>query len=256
MKVTETPRVRFRLEASMGINGDIEESFVYVLDLDEHGEPLSTAKVPRSERNNIHVHYLPARRDPSEHITFSTNALLGRLLRSANWDSEREIISEHTDQISECLSKNLSVDALSKTIQNSWKNLHKGKYFNNPEITFVSSEIESLLRHLSVSFSPGHDETHVNFLRLSDGQKSMLYLSLVLSSQAVGRAVLKGDASFNIDKLRPPVFTLIAIEEPENSLSPHYLGRIVSSMKEVNEFWRCSSLISYSCTIYSAKDRA
>ena len=27
-------------------------------------------------------------------------------------------------------------------------------------------------------------------------------------------------------KLRPASFTLIALEEPENSLSPHYVGRV------------------------------
>lgn len=229
----ETPRVRFRLEASLGIDGDIDESFLYVLDLDEHGAPLTTPKVPRSERNYIQVHYLPARRDPSEHIAFSTNALVGRLLRAAKWDAEQDIIRDHTDQISECLSKNTSVDALSRSIQTSWKSLHKGKYFNDPNITFVSSEIESLLRHLSVSFSPGHADNIVDFSRLSDGQKSMLYLSLVLASQSIGRAALKGDNSFDIDKLRPPVFTLVAIEEPENSLSPFYLGRIVSALNEL-----------------------
>lgn len=229
----DIPRVRFRLEASMGLDGDIDEDFNYVLDLDENGESLSTAKVTRSERNSIQVHYLPARRDPSEHIAFSANALLGRLLRAASWDNERETIKTHTEQISACLSENTSVDALSKNIQRSWQKLHKGDYFSEPKITFASNEIEALLRHLSVSFTPGHDDALVDFLRLSDGQKSMLYLSLVLSSQAIGRAALKGDDSFDIDKLRPPVFTLIAIEEPENSLSPYYLGRIVSSLKEV-----------------------
>jgi len=229
----EVPRVRFRLEASMGLEGDIDEDFNYVLDLDENGESLSTAKVARSERNSIQVHYLPARRDPSEHIAFSANALLGRLLRAASWDDERETIKTHTEQISECLSENSSVEALSDNIKRSWQKLHKGDYFNDPKITFASNEIEALLRHLSVSFTPGHDDALVDFMRLSDGQKSMLYLSLVLSSQAIGRAALEGDDSFDIDKLRPPVFTLIAIEEPENSLSPYYLGRIVSSLKEL-----------------------
>ncbi len=229
----EFPRVRFRLEASMGLDGDIDEDFNYVLDLDENGESLSTAKVARSERNSIQVHYLPARRDPSEHIAFSANALLGRLLRAASWDNERETIKTHTEQISECLSENSSVEALSDNIKRFWQKLHKGDYFNDPKITFASNEIEALLRHLSVSFTPGHDDALVDFMRLSDGQKSMLYLSLVLSSQAIGRAALEGDDSFDIDKLRPPVFTLIAIEEPENSLSPYYLGRIVSSLKEV-----------------------
>lgn len=113
----------------------------------------------------------------------------------------------------------------------AWDTLHKGSFFTDPKITFVASEVEALLRHMSVSFSPGHDEQLVDFSRLSDGQKSMLYLSLVLSSQAIGRAVLaEEDKSFDVDKLRPPVFTLVAVEEPENSLSPHYLGRIVNSL--------------------------
>ncbi|WP_225872180.1 ATP-dependent nuclease, partial [Scrofimicrobium canadense] len=111
------------------------------------------------------------------------------------------------------------------------EHLAQRQFLHRPPITFVASEIEALLRHLSVSFSPGHDEELVDFSRLSDGQKSMLYLSLVLSAQSIGRAVLAGDDdTFDLDKLRPPVFTIVAIEEPENSLSPHYLGRIVIAL--------------------------
>jgi len=225
------PRVRYRLSATTGADGDIEETLVYVLDLNPDGSPLSTAQVPRAERSHIHVHYLPARRDPADHIAYGTNALLGRMLRSVNWDNEREEIKDLTDQISDSLAANPSVDALSEGLKSVWGTLHKGSFFADPKITFVASEIEALLRHMSVSFSPGHDENLVNYTRLSDGQKSMLYLSLVLSSQAIGRAVLAGnDESFDPDKLRPPVFTLVAVEEPENSLSPHYLGRIVNAL--------------------------
>lgn len=109
----------------------------------------------------------------------------------------------------------------------------------------MASEIEALLRHLSVSFTPGHDGSLVDFSRLSDGQKSMLYLSLVLSSQAIGRAVLaEEDVSFDPDKLRPPVFTLVALEEPENSLSPHYLGRIVSALNTMTKNADAQALIA------------
>ncbi len=225
------PRVRFRLSATMGLDGDIEESFVYVLDLDVDDSPLNTSQVPRSERNHIHVHYLPARRDPADHIAYGSNALLGRLLRAVNWDAERDAIKGLTDQISESLIANPSVNALNESLKTAWNTLHKGNFFANPKITFVASEVEALLRHMSVSFSPGHDDDLVDFSRLSDGQKSMLYLSLVLSSQAIGQAVLaERDESFDPDKLRPPVFTLVAVEEPENSLSPHYLGRIVNAL--------------------------
>ncbi|CNK67598.1 TPA: AAA family ATPase [Yersinia enterocolitica] len=239
------PRVRFRLTATMGPDGDIEETLVYVLDINTDGSPQSSARVPRAERHNIQVHYLPARRDPADHIAYGANALLGRLLRAVRWDDERDTIKGLTDQISDSLAENPSVNAFSERLKMTWATLHKGKFFADPKITFVASEIEALLRHLSVSFTPSHDGSLVDFSRLSDGQKSMLYLSLVLSSQAIGRAVLaEEDVSFDPDKLRPPVFTLIALEEPENSLSPHYLGRIVSVLNTMAKNADAQALIA------------
>src|SRR5690554_4554472 len=230
------PRVRFRLDATLGVDDDIEENFVYVLDVDSDDEPLNSSKVPRSERNIIHVHYLPGRRDPADHITYSTNALLGRLLRAVQWTNERDLIKGLTDQISSQMASNPSIESLSQVLSATWKKLHKGNFFSDPKITFINSEIEALLRHMSVSFAPGHSENLVDFSRLSDGQKSMLYLSLVLSTQAIGRNVLSGkEHSFDPIKLKPPVFTLVAIEEPENSLSPHYLGRIASALNAMTE---------------------
>jgi len=244
-EVDGIPRVRFRLTATMGPDGDIEENLVYVLDVDADGNPQNTPQVTRADRNHIQVHYLPARRDPADHITYGANALLGRLFRAVPWDNERSAIRELTDQISDSLAANPSVNAFSESLKASWASLHKGSFFTDPKITFAASEIEALLRHMSVSFAPDHEGSLVDFSRLSDGQKSMLYLSLVLSSQAIGSAVLAGrDTSFDPDKLRPPVFTLVAVEEPENSLSPHYLGRIVSTLNNMAKNADAQALIA------------
>lgn len=229
------PTIRFRLEAIMGVDSDIDDpALFYVLETDEAGEPINPHRVPRSDRNLIQIHYLPAKREPSDHVAFGTNALIGRLLRSVNWSNEREVIKDLTDKISDSLSTNDSVSLVSSILQSVWSDLHKGSYFTNPKINFSNSEIDSLLRHMSVSFSPGHGQNNVDFSQLSDGQKSMLYLSLVLTSQAVGRKVLKGeDNTFDPEKLNPPIFTIVALEEPENSLSPHFLGRIVNSLNKL-----------------------
>jgi predicted ATP-dependent endonuclease of OLD family len=57
--------------------------------------------------------------------------------------------------------------------------------------------------------------------------------------------VLAGeDETFYSDKLRPPIFTLIAVEEPENSLSPHYLGRIVSALNSMVQHPDAQALIA------------
>jgi putative ATP-dependent endonuclease of OLD family len=239
------PRVRFRLDAKLDADGNIEDILSYVLDVDADGQPLTKHPVPRPDRNNIHVHYLPARRDPSDHIAYTANSLLGRALRSVNWQVEREAIKDLTGQISNALAGNSAVGSLGTQLSELWHTLHKGSFFADPQVTFVSSEIEALLRHLSVSFSPAHGEELVDFSRLSDGQKSMLYLSLVLSIQGIGRDVLTGkNEAFDVEKLKPAIFTLVAMEEPENSLSPHYLGRVVQALGNMGKQDDAQALIA------------
>lgn len=226
-------RVRFRLEAKMDPDGYIEEALNYVLEVDEHDQPVKTAPVSRHDRNVIQVHYLPARRDPGDHISYAANSLLGRALRAADWSAERESISGLTAKISEELADNEAVSGIGEQLSNNWNALHKGTYYADPSVSFGRNEMESLLRHLTVGFSPGHEDRLVDFARLSDGQKSLLYLSLVLSVQNIGRQVLAGKIkAFDIDKLRPALFTMVAMEEPENSLSPHYLGRVVKALTD------------------------
>ena len=229
------PCVRIRLAAEMDADGEIEEECLWVLETDASGEPTRTSIVSRSQRNSFHVHYLPARRDPADHVSYAATTLLGRALRAANWAGERDTISNLSNSISQELANNAAIAAISAQITASWVGLHKGHYYSAPSISFISGEFEQLMRHLSIGFSPGESETTVDFSRLSDGQKSLLYFSLVLAMQAIGRKVLRQEtAAFDIDKLRPAVFTLIALEEPENSLSPHYLGRILRCLREMS----------------------
>ena len=230
--VTGLPRVRFRLTATMDFIGEIEEKFEYVLTQDGK----TTQSVSKADRSLIQLHYLPAQRNPSDHIAYNTNALLGRLLRAVNWKNESENVRTLTEQINTCLENNISVQTISEALKKTWEIVHKGSYFKEPKISFAHSEIENILRHMSVSFTPGFDEEIVDFSRLSDGQKSMLYLSLVLTSQSIYHSVRNNENnSFDVEKLRPPIFTLIALEEPENSLSPHYLGRVIEALKQTTQ---------------------
>lgn len=224
--------VRYRLRATIDRDDYIEEWFTYVTREDEEGRAIEESRASKQDRNAIQVHYLPARRNPADHISYSANALLGRLLRSADWSNERVEIAELTEEISDALVENTAVDGITQELAAHWGNLHKGSHFANPSVSFGQSEMENLLRHLSVAFTPGHAESIVDFTRLSDGQQSLLYIALVLAAHGIGGKVLDGElaAAFDIEKLRPAVFTLIAVEEPENSLSPHYLGRVVKSL--------------------------
>ena len=72
----------------------------------------------------------------------------------------------------------------------------------------------------------------MDYGRLSDGQQSLLYLSLVLSVHELNKKIIAGHyGTVDVNKLRPPTFTMIVMEEPENSLSPHSLGRVIKSLQ-------------------------
>jgi len=238
-------RMRFRLQAAIDVDGDIEETFTCVVREDDDGVPIEESRVSKQDRNAIQVHYIPARRDPTDHISYSANALLGRALRAADWSAEREDIRDLTGQIGDSLVDNEAIQGVAEALTSKWSVLHKGAYYANPAISFARNEIENLLKHLSVGFTPGHAESLVDFSRLSDGQQSLLYVSLVLAMHEIGSRVLSGDLdAFDIDKLRPAVFTLIAVEEPENSLSPHYLGRVIKTLTEFAEDQNAQALIT------------
>ncbi len=235
-EVEGVPVVRFRLSATLFPDGEIEEELVYVIAVDEHNQPISTSKVSRADRNNIQLHYLPALRDPNNHISYTANSYLGRVLKAIDWDGQKDHVHELTEQVSTTLMSNDSIESFSENLNVVWKRLHKGYFYSDLHINFIAHEIEALLKNLSISFSDAPGEGEVEYTRLSDGQKSLLYLTIVFSIHQLSRRMVKGEETgLNFEKFKPPIFTLLAIEEPENSLSPHYLGRIKNISKEMVE---------------------
>ncbi len=199
----------------------------------------------RYDRGYIEVHYLPARRDPADHISYTTASLIGRTLRAADWSLERESLTDLMTQVTDVLLANGAVAKIGNQLAEEWSGLHSGAFFKDPSIAFGRGELEGVLRQLTVTFSPSHGDTPLPFERLSDGQKSLLYISLVLAWQALARRVLSGkETSLDPDRLRAPVHTVIALEEPENSLAPRYLGRIIRQVRAACEQGDLQALIA------------
>lgn len=227
------PRVRIRLTATLDVDGYIDEKIEYITQIDANGEPTQRSDMSRHDRATIEVHYLPARRDPVDHIAYTAASLLGRMLRAADWTNERTELAHLTEEISITMGGNDAVSDIGVQIREAWAGLHTGAFFKDPAIAFGRGDIEGVLRQLTVTFAPGPAGGIVGFERLSDGQKSLLYISLVLAWQGIARKVLGGaETAFDPEKLRPPVHVILALEEPENSLAPQYLGRIVRQLRE------------------------
>lgn len=245
--VTEhgVPCIRVRLTATIASDNVIEERLQYVLETDADGEPSRQADMSRFDRANIEVHYLPARRDPAEHIAYTAASVVGRALRAADWTTERNTLGTLSEDLTDALSANDAVKSVEARIAGEWSGLHSGDFFTDPSLAFGSGELESVLRQLTVCFTPSPAGSSLPFDRLSDGQKSLLYISLVLAWHSLARSVLDGsETSFDPHRLRPPVHTVIALEEPENSLAPQYLGRINRQLRKAAEDGDLQSLIA------------
>ncbi|WP_382306977.1 ATP-dependent endonuclease [Herbiconiux sp. UC225_62] len=239
------PRIRVRLTASIASDNVIDEKLEYILEADDDGNPVRQADMSRFDRANIEVHYLPARRDPAEHIAYTTASLVGRALRAADWTTERATLGTLSKDLTDALADNAAVKSIGVQLTGEWKGLHSGDFFTDPSIAFGSGDLESVLRQLTVSFAPTPAGSSLPFDRLSDGQKSLLYISLVLAWQSLARNVLDGtEASFDQHRLRPPVHTIVALEEPENSLAPQYLGRIIRQLRKAAANGDSQSLIA------------
>lgn len=239
------PRVRVRLTATIAPDNVIEEKLEYILEADADGGPTQRADMSRFDRANIEVHYLPARRDPSEHIAYTTASLIGRALRAADWTVERTTLDTLSKDLTDSLAGNAAVQSIGVQLAEEWSGLHSGDFFTDPSIAFGSGDLESVLRQLTVSFAESPAGSSLPFDRLSDGQKSLLYISLVLAWQSLAREVLDGtETAFDQHRLRPPVHTLIALEEPENSLAPQYLGRIIRQLRKAAEHGDSQAVIA------------
>jgi putative ATP-dependent endonuclease of OLD family len=78
---------------------------------------------------------------------------LGRALRAADWSGERAAIGALTAQITAALTSNAAIEGIGESLTGIWSQLHKGQFFADPAISFAQSEIDALLRHLSLTFT-------------------------------------------------------------------------------------------------------
>lgn len=226
------PRVRVRLTATLDVDDYVQERIEYITHIDANGEPIQRSEMSRHDRAAIEVHYLPARRDPADQFSFSAASVLGRILRAADWTTQRQEVERLADELTAVMVASEAVAGIGVEVQGAWGSLHRGSFFKDPSIAFGQGDLDGVLRQLTMSFAPGPGDSTVDFERLSDGQKSLLYFTLFLAWRGIARKVLRGeDESFDPDKLRPPVHMVLALEEPENSLAPQHLGRLIRELR-------------------------
>lgn len=237
------PFLRIRLESSWEddgtIEGSIDTQIYYISSGEERFREEDKHRAPRKDLDKIRVLYVPASRTPEKELGNASGSMLSRLVNSINWTEDE--IKEITDKIDELnntfLSENGALTQINQEIQKSWKLYHEDNRFSQAELTINSSEMAVALRQIALKFSPTTTEEAFTVSDLGDGLRSIFYFSLVDSILDIELEITK-DREENPDnprfKLIPPILTILAIEEPENHIAPHHIGKLVNRFKQLS----------------------
>lgn len=237
------PFLRIRLESSWEDDGTVEGSvdtqFYYISSDEDTIRDEDKHRAPRKDLDKIRVLYVPASRTPEKELGNASGSMLSRLVNNINW-TENEI-NEITDKIDELnntfLSENGALTQINNEIQKSWKLYHEDNRFSQAELIINSSEMAAALRQIALKFSPTTTEEAFTVSDLGDGLRSIFYFSLVDSILDIELEITK-DREENPDnprfKLIPPILTILAIEEPENHIAPHHIGKLVKRFKQLS----------------------
>jgi len=234
------PCCKIRLEGiwSQGntAEGDIEQKLYWIIS-DEDSEEIKIS-ITASQRSQIHVYYVPATRDPLSQIKYVTGSIMHRLIRAINWSDEFKLSHEGLiGNFTDAFQSELGVNTIQSSLSDLWKKFSGTDLYNDIQLTPLSSDFKKAVSRLEILLSPSPEGGEEDVSRLSEGLRSLFYLSLIQSVFQIEEKILNSDAEscgFANEHIRPPNLTIFAIEEPENHLSPHYLGRITKIFRELS----------------------
>lgn len=235
------PCLRMKLEATweQGNTPDgIVDSMMYYVSASEDTD--HKIRVSSTDLSQIKIIYVPAIRNPSHLLKNATGTLLWRVLKGINWsDSTRESIKSNLTQAETDLFKEAGLEKVRVSLKSHWKNYHRDQRYAEANIRFNSTDLDQLIKKFEVDFMPSITQKPYSIDALGDGLRSLFYLSLIdsfleIEQQALHHNELSDDDT-PVFNFQIPAITIVAIEEPENHVSPHLLGNIVVNLKRISE---------------------
>ena len=231
-------KARLRLQATWTNDstpeGSIQEDIRWITTLGDEFEWDSCHRVSPIDRAAIQLIYVPAARNASERVT---ELLKGRLWNAARWsDRLKGTAGRGAMLIQKRFDKEEPASFVIDRLKKRWQQLHEADTDTTPMLRLVESRLEDLVRRAEFGFFPDEAGKVREIEDLSDGQQSLFHIALTAATLETERDVLAlapADAPFEQEKLRRAHLTVLAIEEPENSLSPFFLSRIMTQAREI-----------------------
>ena len=257
------PYIRIRLDArwsrSSLVDGAIERSCYYVAspestivsDKEEIRVPFRRADIAR-----IQFLYVPALRDTEGQIRNSNGTLMHEMLQGITWsDDVRKKVLKYFQRLDSAFTSVEGVRVINGALSKTWSRLSPGFKFGKAEIHFDSGNLEQAIRNSDIYFSPAEDGGICSIDFIGDGHKSLFYISMASALIDVYDNLQKtaqaGGGSLSVET-ELPTLTIMAVEEPENHIAPHLLGKVTDVLRRISKKSCAQSLIaSHSSSVIS-----
>lgn len=214
------------------IDGSIETKVFCVATLEDDYDDDQIRVISPAERSRIQFVYVPASRDGSKQVSAF---LRGRIWKAAKWSEEfRDLVREVANDVGVKFRQEAPTQTVETAFANRWQQLQGNGTHSKPRFQPLEPDIDQFLRGAELTFEPDPSSPARPARQLSDGQRSLLHLALTTATLDLERSIRTDQASgFDSIAAHLPSLTMVAVEEPENSLSPFYLSRIVSQLLEL-----------------------
>ncbi|WP_455152143.1 ATP-dependent nuclease [Butyricicoccus sp.] len=238
------PYLRIRLEAtwekSNTIDGSIDSKISYITcpEFAEIEEGNRT-NASRRDLDKIRVIYVPAVRNPSKQLKNASGTMMYQIMSSINWSEKTKgNVKTKIKELNEQFEGEKGVSMFGASLGKQWKIYDSDERYSTASLRFNSTDIETSIRKTEVVFEPTETGKEYTIDQMGDGLRSLFYISLVDSILDVeGQMVreIETDPEHTSFNRKPPILTIVALEEPENHIAPHLLGKLVGNLKDIAE---------------------
>lgn len=243
-----TPICRIRLDATWSpgpsAEGDVEQELRWVNSEADDAPSDKVFRLSAVERRLIQAFYVPATRDAVRELRSVSGTILARVLNRIPWsDALKETISALDEELVNAVRSEAGLADLEVTLRGHWADLYGSAA--EPTFAFADADLVGVLRRLDARVAGPEGSRSLGLL--SEGERSLLYFALVEAALTF-EARLAQDPSTYDGTL--PVLTLLLVEEPENHLAPHYLGRVLKGLRSLVDMGGVQVLVtSHSASI-------
>ena len=237
------PYLRIRLEAlwekSNNIEGSIESN-IYYITCPEDAEitEIDRRNTNRHDLDRIRMIYIPAVRDPSKQLKNVSGTMMYQIMNNVNWsDVTQKSVKTKIQELNDAFEEEKGVVILKNAIYEQWKEYDSDERYSNAQLRFNSTDIDSAIKKSEVFFSPTVTGKEYSIDEMGDGLKSLFYISMVDSmldvENKIREEIESGTDALSFNR-KPPILTIVAVEEPENHIAPHLIGKLINKLNDIS----------------------